>query len=220
MPNTTFFSGLVVPLDRENVDTDAIIPKQFLKSTSRTGYGDNLFDAWRYLDVGELGKPASARTPNPAFVLNEPRYRGASVLLARGNFGCGSSREHAPWALLQYGIRAVVASGFADIFRNNALKNGLVAIELDAQVIDSLFSEVAEQTGYALEVDVEAQTVRTPGDAVHRFAMDAFRKRCIMQGVDELSLALAAADDIRAWERRAREERPWLELRHPAGEAA
>ncbi|HMN78769.1 MAG TPA: 3-isopropylmalate dehydratase small subunit [Burkholderiaceae bacterium] len=210
--DTLVFEGLVAPLDRENVDTDAIIPKQFLKSTQRTGYGDHLFDAWRFMDVGEPGKPLAQRTPNAGFVLNQPRYRQASILLARNNFGCGSSREHAPWAMLQYGLRAVIAPGFGDIFRNNALKNGLLAIVLPEQVVDGLFDEVRRTEGYMLQIDLPEQTVRTPAGTAYTFEFDAFRKRCLMQGIDEVSLALAAADEIRAWERRTMLQRPWSRL--------
>ena len=204
--------GVVAPLDRENVDTDAIIPKQFLKSTSREGYGRNLFDAWRYLDVGDPGRSSAPRRENPGFVLNQPRFRSASILLARSNFGCGSSREHAPWALLQYGITAVIAPSFGDIFRNNALKNGLLVVELPAPDVDALFREVAAEPGYALRIDVAGQCVVCPGGRTHRFDLDPFRKRCLLDGVNEISLALSHAEEIRAWERQAQAARPWSRL--------
>ena len=202
-------TGLVAPLDRENVDTDAIIPKQFLKSTARTGYGANLFDAWRYLDEGDPNRPDTTRQPNPDFVLNQLRYRGASVLLARNNFGCGSSREHAPWALLQAGFDAVIAPGFGDIFRNNSLKNGLLVIELSESETNWLFDAVANQQGFALRIDVQAQLVHAPQGRVFNFALDPFRKRCLVEGLDELTLALAAGDEIRAWETRKAAMHPW-----------
>jgi 3-isopropylmalate/(R)-2-methylmalate dehydratase small subunit len=204
------FTGLVVALDRENVDTDAIIPKQFMKSTSTTGYGPYLFDSWRYLDTGEFGQDTSGRPVNPDFPLNFPRYRGASVLLARANFGCGSSREHAAWAVHQYGIRAVIAPSFSDIFRNNALKNGLLVVALPAEAVDQLFREVEAHVGYSVTVDLPAQTVSTPDGSTHGFEIDAFRKTCLMQGLDEVALALAQQDKIRAFEKRAGAERPWL----------
>ena len=210
MNDATPFSGKVVPLDRENVDTDAIIPKQFLKSTARTGYGGNLFDAWRYLDVGEPGQDPSTRRPNPDFVLNRPRYAGATILLARENFGCGSSREHAPWALLQYGMRAVMAPSFGDIFRNNALRNGLLVIALAAHEVDTLFRETEASPGYALRVDLREQTGVTPAGQRFGFAIDPFRKRCLLEGLDEVSLALSHASEIRAHEARNHARFPWL----------
>lgn len=210
MRTITRFRGKIAPLDRENVDTDAIIPKQFLKSTSRTGYGDNLFDAWRFLDVGQPGQAACERRLNPDFSLNEPRYHGATILLARRNFGCGSSREHAPWALLQYGFLAVIAPGFGDIFRNNALKNGLVVVDLKESEVDGLFDEVARVDDYALTVDVIRQELVTPAGACFGFALDPFRKRCIVEGLDEISLALAMSDRIRAYEQHAAVVQPWL----------
>jgi len=202
--------GLVAPLDRANVDTDAIIPKQFLKSIERTGFGPNLFDEWRYLDHGEPGMNNAARPLNPDFVLNQPRYRGATVLLARENFGCGSSREHAPWALLQYGFQTVIAPSFADIFYNNSLKNGLVLIKLDAGVVDRLFKEAQATESYRLAVDLEQQTVTTPGGESIRFDIDAFRKHCILNGLDDIGLTLRHADKIRAFEVARREREPWL----------
>ena len=202
--------GLVAPMDRANVDTDAIIPKQYLKSIKRTGYGPNLFDEWRYLDHGEPGMDHSRRPLNPDFVLNQPRYRGATVLLARENFGCGSSREHAPWALLQYGFQAVIAPSFADIFYNNSLKNGLLLIRLDPKIVDRLFSEVHGTAGYRLAVDLEAQTVTTPGGESIRFDIEPFAKHAILNGLDEIGLTLKHADKIRAFEARHREREPWL----------
>ena len=202
--------GLVVPLDRANVDTDAVIPKQYLKSILRTGYGPNLFDEWRYLDHGEPGMDHSKRPLNPDFVLNQPRYRGATVLLARENFGCGSSREHAPWALLQYGFQAVVAPSFADIFYNNSLKNGLLLIRLDEKTIDRLFRDVQATEGYRLAVDLEQQTVTAPGGESFRFEIDPFAKHCLLNGLDEIGLTLRHAAKIEAFEARHRQAQPWL----------
>jgi 3-isopropylmalate/(R)-2-methylmalate dehydratase small subunit len=207
----TVHQGLVAPLDRANVDTDAIIPKQFLKSIKRTGFGPNLFDAWRYLDVGEPGKDDSKRPKNPDFVLNQPRYQGASILLARRNFGCGSSREHAPWALLQNGFRAVIAPSFADIFFNNCYKNGLVPIGLSELEVDSLFHEVNAFPGFRLVIDLPEQTVRTvDGAKSFRFEIDSFRKYCLVNGYDDIGLTLQHADEIRAFEERRKLEQPWL----------
>jgi len=202
--------GLVAPLDRANVDTDAIIPKQFLKSIQRTGFGPNLFDEWRYLDRGEPGKDNSRRPLNPDFVLNQPRYQGAQVLLTRENFGCGSSREHAPWALLQYGFMAVIAPSFADIFFNNSLKNGLLLIRLDAKSVDKLFKEAEAAPGYRLAIDLEQQTVTTPGGESLKFDIDPFRKHCILNGLDDIGLTLEHAGKIKAFEARHRSEQPWL----------
>ena len=202
--------GLVVPLDRSNVDTDAVIPKQYLKSIKRTGYGPNLFDEWRYLDHGEPGMDHSKRPLNPDFVLNQKRYQGATVLLARENFGCGSSREHAPWALLQYGFQAVIAPSFADIFYNNSLKNGLLLIKLDAKTVDRLFKDVEANPGYRVAVDLEAQTVTAPGGESHKFDIDPFTKHCLLNGLDEIGLSLAHADKIKAFEAKHRESQPWL----------
>jgi 3-isopropylmalate/(R)-2-methylmalate dehydratase small subunit len=202
--------GLVAPLDRANVDTDAIIPKQFLKSIRRTGFGPNLFDEWRYLDRGEPDSDNSGRPLNPGFVLNQPRYKGATVLLARENFGCGSSREHAPWALLQYGFQAVIAPSFADIFFNNSLKNGLVLIRLDADIVDRLFRETEAMEGYRLAVDLEQQTVTTPGGESFKFEIDPFRKHCILNGLDDIGLTLERAGEIKAFEAQHRERQPWL----------
>lgn len=202
--------GLVAPLDRANVDTDAVIPKQFLKSIKRTGFGPNLFDEWRYLDRGEPDQDNSKRPLNPDFVLNQPRYRGATVLLARENFGCGSSREHAPWAILQYGFTTVIAPSFADIFYNNSLKNGLLLIKLDAKIVDQLFREAEAQPGYRLAVDLESQTVGTPSGESFSFDIDPFRKHCMLNGLDDIGLTLDHADAIRAFETRHREREPWL----------
>jgi 3-isopropylmalate/(R)-2-methylmalate dehydratase small subunit len=202
--------GLVAPLDRANVDTDAIIPKQFLKSILRTGFGENLFDEWRYLDHGEPGQDNSKRPLNPDFVLNKARFRGATVLLARENFGCGSSREHAPWALQQFGFQAVIAPSFADIFFNNSMKNGLLLIKLDAKIVDHLFKEAAPREGYRLAVDLEQQTITTPSGEVIKFDIDPFRKHCIMNGLDDIGLTLAHADKIRAFETKHKVAQPWL----------
>ncbi|HUP93893.1 MAG TPA: 3-isopropylmalate dehydratase small subunit [Burkholderiales bacterium] len=202
--------GLVAPLDRANVDTDAVIPKQFLKSIQRTGFGVNLFDEWRYLDRGEPGIDNSRRPLNPDFVLNLPRYQGATVLLARENFGCGSSREHAPWALLQYGFQAVIAPSFADIFYNNSVKNGLVLIKLDPKVVDRLFREVESTKGYRLAVDLEQQSVTTPNGESFGFEIDPFRKQCILNGLDDIGLTLKHADEIQAFEAKHRQQQPWL----------
>jgi len=202
--------GLVAPMDRANVDTDSIIPKQYLKSIKRTGYGPNLFDEWRYLDHGEPGMDHSRRPLNKEFVLNQPRYRGATVLLARENFGCGSSREHAPWALLQYGFQAVIAPSFADIFYNNSLKNGLVLIRLDAKIVDRLFKEARDAEGYRLAVDLERQTVTAPGGESFRFDIDPFAKHCLLNGLDEIGLTLQHTEQIRAFEAKHRERQPWL----------
>lgn len=204
------FTGLVAPLDRANVDTDAIIPKQFLKSIRRSGFGPNLFDHWRYLDRGEPGMDNSGRPLNPEFVLNQARYQGASILLARDNFGCGSSREHAVWALLDYGFRVVMAPGFAEIFFNNCFKNGVLPIVLDASTIDRLFHEVEETPGYRLRVDLESQRITGPGNEGIPFDVDPFRKDCLLQGLDDIGLTLQHADDIRAYEARRREQAPWL----------
>ena len=202
--------GLVAPLDRANVDTDQIIPKQFLKSIRRTGFGANLFDEWRYLDRGEPGQDHSRRPLNPEFVLNQPRYAAASVLLARRNFGCGSSREHAPWAIGEYGFRAVIAPSFADIFFNNCFKNGLLPIVLPEAVVDALFAEALATPGYRLAIDLPAQTVTTPAGAVHRFEVDAFRKECLLNGWDDIGLTLRHADKIRAYEMARLAAKPWL----------
>jgi 3-isopropylmalate/(R)-2-methylmalate dehydratase small subunit len=202
--------GLVVPLDRANVDTDAIIPKQFLKSIKRTGFGPNLFDEWRYLDRGEPDMDNSKRPLNPDFILNKPRYRGATVLVSRENFGCGSSREHAPWALLQYGFQTVIAPSFADIFYNNSLKNGLVLIKLEPKIVDQIIHEAEGKEGYRLAVDLEDQSVTTPTGESFKFDIDPFRKHCIMNGLDDIGLTLAHADEIKAFEQKHKQAQPWL----------
>jgi 3-isopropylmalate/(R)-2-methylmalate dehydratase small subunit len=202
--------GNVMPLDRANVDTDAIIPKQYLKSIKRTGFGVFLFDDWRYLDKGDLDIDPASRRPNPEFVLNQPQYAGATILLARENFGCGSSREHAVWALADYGFRAVIAPGFADIFYNNAFKNGFLPIALDAAIVEALFKEQHAKEGYSLSIDLPAQTITTPGGTVHRFEIDEFRKDCLVRGLDEIGLTLQHADAIRAYEARRAAAAPWL----------
>ena len=211
MKKFTLLDGLVAPLDRANVDTDAIIPKQFLKSIKRTGFGPNLFDEWRYLDQGEPGRDNSTRPLNPDFVLNQSRYQGASVLLARKNFGCGSSREHAPWALEQYGFRAVIAPSFADIFFNNCYKNGLLPIVLPETEIDKLFDEVKAFPGYKLVVDLAQQTVATAnGSKLLHFEIDSFRKHCMINGLDDIGLTLQQADAIHHFEERHFARFPWL----------
>ena len=206
----TQHTGLVAPLDRANVDTDAIIPKQFLKSIKRSGFGPNLFDEWRYLDVGEPGKSNLDRPLNPDFVLNKLRYQGSSVLLARENFGCGSSREHAPWALEDFGFRAIIAPSFADIFFNNCFKNGILPIELDAAVVDRLFRECEANVGYALVVDLDKQTVMTPTGEVIAFSVDEGRKYRLLNGLDDIGLTLLQSDKIKAYEERRKLEAPWL----------
>ncbi len=211
MQTLTVHRGLVAPLDRANVDTDAIIPKQFLKSIKRTGFGPNLFDEWRYLDRGEPGMDNSRRPLNPDFTLNQPRYKGASILLARKNFGCGSSREHAPWALEDYGFRVVIAPSFADIFFNNCFKIGLLPIVLPESAVDQLFHEVNAFPGFELIVDLPAQQVSTTsGSAVFPFEIDPFRKDCLVNGLDEIGLTLQKADQIREYEARRLAEQPWL----------
>ena len=211
MNKFTLHDGLVVPLDRANVDTDAIIPKQFLKSILRTGFGPNLFDEWRYLDHGEPGGDNARRPLNPDFVLNQPRYSGASVLLARKNFGCGSSREHAPWALEQYGFRAIIAPSFADIFFNNCYKNGLLPIVLSEAQVDRLFDEARAFPGYRLTIDLERQIVSTSsGSVTWPFDVDSFRKYCLINGLDDIGLTLQQSDKIRAFEERHLAEKPWL----------
>ncbi len=211
MEKFTRLEGMVAPLDRANVDTDAIIPKQFLKSIKRSGFGVNLFDAWRFLDHGEPGMDISTRKPNPDFVLNQSRYQGASILLARKNFGCGSSREHAPWALWDYGFRAVIAPSFGEIFYNNCLKNGLLPIVLTDTEVEHLFHQVAAFPGFRLVVDLEQQAVATvDGKTVCRFEMDAFRKHCLLNGLDEIGLTLQHADEIKAFEEQHMGRQPWL----------
>ena len=210
MEKFALHTGLVAPLDRENVDTDAIIPKPFLKSIHRTGFGPNLFDAWRDLDPGEPGQDPASRKPNPDFVLNQPRFRGATILIARKNFGCGSSREHAPWALQQYGFRAIIAPSYADIFFNNCFKNGLLPIVLPDFHLDHLFQEVAANMGYRLKIDLPAQTVSTPSGQVMRFDVEPFRKECLVNGWDDIGLTLRRQDAIRAYEERRRASEPWI----------
>jgi 3-isopropylmalate/(R)-2-methylmalate dehydratase small subunit len=204
------FTGVVCPLDRSNVDTDAIIPKQFLKSIKRSGFGPNLFDEWRYLDHGEPGMDNSRRPLNPDFVLNDPRYAGASILLARENFGCGSSREHAPWALEDYGFKVIVAPSFADIFFNNCFKNGLLPIALDAGVVDGLFAKAGGEQALQIEVDLAEQVLRLADGEEIAFEVDPFRKHCLLEGLDDIGLTLQHVDDIRAYEERRKLEAPWL----------
>ena len=210
MEKFTIHTGLVVPLDRANVDTDVIIPKQFLKSIKRTGFGENLFDAWRYLDVGEPGMDPKSRKPNPDFVLNYPQYKGATILLARKNFGCGSSREHAPWALQQYGFRAVIAPSFADIFFTNSFKNGFLPIVLTELEVDHLFNEAAAHPGYKVTIDLPAQTVSTPAGKAMRFDIDPTRKENMVGGLDEIGLTLRHSDDIKAYEEKRKKTEPWI----------
>ena len=210
MQKFTLLKGLVAPMDRANVDTDAIIPKQFLKSIRKTGFGPNLFDAWRYLDAGEPGQDPASRKPNPDFVLNQPRYQGASILLARKNFGCGSSREHAPWAIDQYGFRCVIAPSFADIFFNNCFKNGLLPIVLPEAAVDLLFNEVAAFPGYQLTVDLERQVVVRPQGEEIPFEVQAFRKFCLINGLDDIGLTLRHAEKIKAFEAERLATKPWL----------
>lgn len=221
MKSFTVLTGIAAPLDRANVDTDLIIPKQFLKSIKRSGFGPNLFDELRYLDQGEPGQDCSDRPLNTDFPLNQARYQGASVLLARENFGCGSSREHAPWALEDYGFRCLIAPSFADIFYNNCFKNGILPIELDAAVVDRLFAEMYATEGYTLTIDLAAQTVTTPSGEVIGFEVDAFRKHCLYNGLDDIGLTLESADAIKAFELRWREQAPWLfgTLQRPGGNA-
>jgi len=203
-------SGIVAPMDRANIDTDMIIPKQFLKSIKRSGFGPNLFDELRYLDEGQPDADNSGRPLNPDFVLNQPRYKGASVLIARENFGCGSSREHAPWALEDFGFQVIISSSYADIFFNNSFKNGLLPIVLDETTVDQLFNEVAATEGYELTVDLEnQQIVKSNGDAIP-FEVDAFRKHCLLNGLDDIGLTLQDADDIKAYEAKRKESSPWL----------
>ena len=210
MQKFTVHTGLVAPMDRENVDTDAIIPKQFLKSIRKTGFGQNLFDAWRYLDPGEPGQDPASRKPNPDFVLNQPRYTGASVLIARKNFGCGSSREHAPWALDQYGFRAIIAPSYADIFFNNSFKNGLLPIVLSEAQVAQLFDETFAFPGYSLTVDLERQVVIKPDGVELAFEVQPFRKFCLINGLDDIGLTLQKKDKIKAFETERLATKPWL----------
>ncbi|KIG09883.1 3-isopropylmalate dehydratase small subunit [Caballeronia concitans] len=213
MEKFTVHSGLVAPLDRENVDTDAIIPKQFLKSIKRTGFGPNAFDEWRYLDVGEPGQDNSKRPLNPDFVLNQARYQGASILVTRKNFGCGSSREHAPWALDQYGFRAIIAPSFADIFYNNCFKNGLLPVVLTEQQVDKLINETNAFVGYKLTIDLDAQVVRTGDGTEYSFEVPGFRKYCLLNGLDDIGLTLRHADKIKQFEAERLAKQPWLNNR-------
>jgi 3-isopropylmalate/(R)-2-methylmalate dehydratase small subunit len=210
MQKFTLLTGLVAPMDRENVDTDAIIPKQFLKSIRKTGFGQNLFDEWRYLDAGFPGQEPSSRRPNPDFVLNQPRYQGASILLTRKNFGCGSSREHAPWALNQFGFRAIIAPSYADIFFNNSFKNGLLPLVLSEAQVSQLFDEVAAFPGYTLTVDLENQVVVKPNGDKLPFEVQAFRKYCLLNGLDDIGLTLRHADKIKLFETERLTKKPWL----------
>ena len=210
MEKFTVHTGLVAPLDRENVDTDAIIPKQFLKSIKRTGFGPHLFDAWRYLDVGEPGMDLTKRRLNPEFVLNQPRYKGASILLARKNFGCGSSREHAPWALQQGGFKAVIAPSFADIFFNNSFKNGFLPIVLDEAEVAQLFREAEAAPGYKLTIDLAAQAVKTASGRSMPFHVDASRRESLLNGWDEIGVTLRHAGEIKAYEERRKRTEPWI----------
>ncbi|MEW8012516.1 MAG: 3-isopropylmalate dehydratase small subunit [Candidatus Thiodiazotropha sp.] len=203
------FTGIVCPLDRSNVDTDAIIPKQFLKSIKRSGFGPNLFDEWRYLDHGEPGMDNSKRTVNPDFVLNDPRYRAAQILLARENFGCGSSREHAPWALEDYGFKVILAPSFADIFFNNSFKNGLLPIVLEEKIVDDLFRQSSDEKALQMTVNLSDQLLTTDHGQIP-FEVDAFRKHCLLNGLDDIGLTLQHVDDIKAYEKRRRVEAPWL----------
>jgi 3-isopropylmalate/(R)-2-methylmalate dehydratase small subunit len=204
------FKGIVCPLDRSNVDTDAIIPKQFLKSIKRTGFGPNLFDEWRYLDHGEPGMDNSARPVNPDFVLNDPRYQGASILLTRENFGCGSSREHAPWALEDYGFKVIISPSFADIFFNNSFKNGLLPIILDEKTVDDLFARATGEQALGLEIDLHNQVINLEDGTSIGFDVDPFRKHCLLEGLDDIGLTLQHVDDIRAYEEKRKQTEPWL----------
>ncbi len=210
MEKFTKFEAVVAPLDRANVDTDLIIPKQFLKSIKRSGFGPNLFDELRYLDEGQPGQDCSARPVNPDFVLNKPRYKGAGILLARRNFGCGSSREHAPWALTDFGFRTVLAPSFADIFFNNSFKNGLLPIVLSEEIIDDLFKAVEASEGYQLTVDLANQHIIKPDGSIIDFDVDPFRKHCLLEGLDDIGLTLQDADAIEEYEAKRRQEAPWL----------
>ncbi len=210
MRKFTLLDGLVLPLDRANVDTDAIIPKQFLKSISRSGFGPYAFDEWRYLDHGEPGMDCSKRPLNPEFSMNQARYQGAQILLARENFGCGSSREHAPWALEDFGFAVIIAPSYADIFFNNCFKNGLLPIRLPEDQVDALFKEVEAKPGYRLVVDLEAQTIRTPAGVAYKFEIEAFRKHCLLNGLDDIGLTLQHVEAIKTFETKHRAAQPWL----------
>ena len=210
MKKYTTLTGIVAPLDRANVDTDLIIPKQFLKSIKRIGFGDNLFDELRYLDEGYLGQDVAKRPKNPDFVLNQERYTGATILLTRSNFGCGSSREHAPWALNEYGFRTIIAPSYADIFYNNCFKNGMLPVILTESEVDELFKECEANVGFTLTVDLENQKVISPSGKEYHFEVDAFRKHCLLNGLDDIGLTLQDSDSIRAFEEKARADRPWV----------
>jgi 3-isopropylmalate/(R)-2-methylmalate dehydratase small subunit len=210
MQKFTLLDGLVVPLDRANVDTDAIIPKQFLKSIKRSGFGVNAFDEWRYLDHGEPGMDNSKRKINPDFVLNKVQYKGAQILLTRENFGCGSSREHAPWALEDFGLRAIIAPSYADIFFNNCFKNGLLPIRLDAALVDELFKAEAKMPGFHLKIDLEQQKITAVDGTVYPFEVEAFRKHCLLNGLDDIGLTMQHVEDIKKYEQQRKEEAPWL----------
>ena len=210
MKKYTTLTGIVAPLDRANVDTDLIIPKQFLKSIKRTGFGDNLFDELRYLDEGYLGQDIAKRPKNPDFVLNQARYQGATILLTRSNFGCGSSREHAPWALNEYGFRTIIAPSYADIFYNNCFKNGMLPVVLSESEVDELFKDCVANVGFTLTVDLENQKVISPSGKEYHFEVDAFRKHCLLNGLDDIGLTLQNSDDIKAFEEKARADRPWV----------
>ncbi len=210
MQKYTTLTGIVAPLDRANVDTDLIIPKQFLKSIKRTGFGDNLFDELRYLDEGYLGQDIAKRPKNPDFVLNQERYQGATILLTRSNFGCGSSREHAPWALNEYGFRTVIAPSYADIFFNNSFKNGMLPVILTESEVDELFKDCEANVGFTLTVDLENQKVISPSGKEYHFEVDAFRKHCLLNGLDDIGLTLQDSDSIRTFEEKARADRPWV----------
>lgn len=210
MKKYTTLTGIVVPLDRANVDTDLIIPKQFLKSIKRTGFGDNLFDELRYLNEGYLGQDIAKRPKNPDFVLNQERYQGATILLTRSNFGCGSSREHAPWALNEYGFRTIIAPSYADIFYNNCFKNGMLPVILTESEVDELFKECEANVGFTLTVDLQNQKVISPSGKEYHFEVDAFRKHCLLNGLDDIGLTLQDSDSIRAFEEKARADRPWV----------
>ncbi len=206
----TQLNGLVAPLDRANVDTDAIIPKQFLKSIKRSGFGVNAFDEWRYLDHGEPGMDNTKRPINPDFVLNKARYQAATILLTRENFGCGSSREHAPWALEDFGFKVIIAPSYADIFYNNCFKNGMLPIVLSSDIVDDIFTQVANAEGYKLNVDLATQTISTPSGEVYQFVVDAFRKHCLLNGLDEIGLTMLQQDKIKAFEAKHKQSQPWL----------
>jgi len=210
MEKFTSLKAIVAPMDRPNVDTDAIIPKQFLKSIKRTGFGPNLFDEWRYLDHGEPGMDNNKRLVNKEFVLNQERYQGARIMIARENFGCGSSREHAPWALADFGFRVIIAPSFADIFYNNSFKNGILLIKLDANMVDQLFKEVEANEGYQLDVNLSEQTITKPDGSVIEFEIDEFRKHRLLNGLDDIDLTLQYVEDIKAYEQRRSQESPWL----------